>query len=126
MRTGTSSVATQFIASASMDSVSSFLYLVLIELFTWLLALWYFTSIIYHSYVSSIADIPAPHLVASVSNLWKAWQNLKGDTARTISTLQKQHGPFVRIGHDEVSVYHLDAVRLIRSFIAQSIYLSWG
>ncbi|KAE8148707.1 cytochrome P450 [Aspergillus avenaceus] len=63
-------------------------------------------------YVTSIRDIPGPRL-ASVSSLWKVYHLVKGHTEEEVIKLHREHGHFVRIADNEISVSHPDAVRLL-------------
>ncbi|KAJ5459879.1 uncharacterized protein N7458_001431 [Penicillium daleae] len=78
---------------------------------------WAFTLIssvvaraILRRYWTSIRDIPGL-LLASFSTLWQVLQILKGYTEVETIRLHKEHGYFVRIAPNEVSVSHPDAVR---------------
>ncbi|KAI9877155.1 MAG: Telomerase protein component 1 [Pleopsidium flavum] len=60
-------------------------------------------------YFSPISDIPGPFL-ASFSVFWKLWHIIDGHNEERAIALHKEHGDFVRISHNEVSVSHPDAV----------------
>lgn len=68
--------------------------------------------IVHRRYFSPLRDIPGPFL-ASFSRLWHLGQVLGGDQRTRLYELHKKHGPFVRIAHDEVSVSHPDAPKLL-------------
>ncbi|KAL4887261.1 cytochrome P450 [Aspergillus karnatakaensis] len=73
-------------------------------------------------YLTSIRDIPGPFL-ASVSSLWKIQQIIKGHTEEEMLALHREHGDFVRITDNEVSIGHPDAVKhLLHAKIAKG---SW-
>ncbi|KAI0123571.1 benzoate 4-monooxygenase cytochrome P450 [Xylariales sp. AK1849] len=63
-------------------------------------------------YLSSLNRIPGPFL-ASFSRLWHIGRILAGDQNRVLVQLHDQHGHFVRIAHNEVSVSHPDGVKKI-------------
>ncbi|EED11729.1 cytochrome P450, putative [Talaromyces stipitatus ATCC 10500] len=63
-------------------------------------------------YVSPISDIPGP-LLASFSTLWQVYHLIKGHTEEEMIKLHKKMGSLVRVGINEVSVSHPDAVELI-------------
>ena len=73
----------------------------------------YLARAIYRYSFSSIADIPAPNFVASISIWWQAWHAIKGDTHTLLVDLHKKNGPFVRISHKEVVVCHPDAIKAL-------------
>lgn len=77
-----------------------------------LLGLFLLVIVIRRRYLSPIADIPGPFF-ASFSVLWQLWAIVKGDIQLRSIELHRKHGHFVRIGHEEVSVCHPDAVRKI-------------
>ena len=70
----------------------------------------YLGRAIYRYSFSSIADIPAPSFVASVSIWWQAWHAIKGDTHTYLVDLHRTKGTFVRVSHKEVAVCHPDAI----------------
>ncbi|OCL10730.1 cytochrome P450 [Glonium stellatum] len=61
-------------------------------------------------YLSSLRDIPGPFL-ASCTIGWQLYHLIKGHTEVEIVKLHRQHGDFVRIADNEVSVAHPDAVK---------------
>ncbi|KAJ0412965.1 cytochrome P450 [Aspergillus carlsbadensis] len=63
-------------------------------------------------YQSPLTDIPGPFL-ASFTRLWHVIRIFAGDINAVSIREHEKHGPFVRIAHDEVSVCHPDAVRVI-------------
>ncbi|KUJ11216.1 cytochrome P450 [Mollisia scopiformis] len=58
---------------------------------------------------SSISDIPGPFL-GSFSVLWQIVHALKGHTEEETIAEHRKHGDFVRIGYNEVSIGHPDAI----------------
>lgn len=63
-------------------------------------------------YLSPLRDIPGP-LAASLTRLWHMKRILKGDQNLELIRLHEEHGHFVRIAPDEVSVSHPDALKKI-------------
>ncbi|EER40302.1 benzoate 4-monooxygenase cytochrome P450 [Histoplasma capsulatum H143] len=70
------------------------------------------TLCIWRRYLSPISDIPGP-FAASFTRLWHIHRILKGDQNLELIRLHNQHGHFVRVAPNEVSVSHPDAVRKI-------------
>ncbi|TVY54619.1 Cytochrome P450 monooxygenase [Lachnellula cervina] len=58
---------------------------------------------------SSISDIPGPFL-GSFSVLWQIRHAIKGHTEEETIAEHRKHGDFVRIGYNEVSIGHPDAI----------------
>ncbi|KAJ5292170.1 hypothetical protein N7478_001421 [Penicillium angulare] len=82
------------------------------------------THVIVRRYCTSIRDIPGP-MLASFSNLWQVLHILKGHTEVETLKLHQKHGYFVRIGSNEVSVSHPDAIRkLLYAQIAKGPWYS--
>ena len=75
--------------------------------------LFYFGRAVYRHSFSSISDIPAPNIVASVSIWWQAWHAIKGDTHTILVDLHKAKGTFVRVSHKEVAVCHPEAIPVL-------------
>ncbi|KAF9890363.1 hypothetical protein FE257_006030 [Aspergillus nanangensis] len=70
-------------------------------------------------YLSPISNIPGPFL-GSFSSFWKIQQILNGHTEEQMLALHREHGDFVRIADNEVSVGHPDAVKqLLHAKIAK-------
>ncbi|ROW09024.1 hypothetical protein VMCG_02856 [Cytospora schulzeri] len=63
-------------------------------------------------YFSPLSDIPGP-FIASLTRLWHMNRILKGDQNLKLIRLHDEHGHFVRVAPDEVSVSHPDALRKI-------------
>ncbi|KAI9755870.1 MAG: hypothetical protein M1815_004531 [Lichina confinis] len=61
-------------------------------------------------YFSSISDVPGPFLATVSGNLWHLRYTFQGHLENEAIALHKKHGPFVRIGHNEVGIGHRDAV----------------
>ncbi|KAL4940007.1 hypothetical protein BDV06DRAFT_213837 [Aspergillus oleicola] len=66
--------------------------------------------VIRRRYFSSISNITGPFL-ASISSFWKIQQIINGHTEEEMLRLHREHGDFVRIADNEVSVGHPDAVK---------------
>ncbi|KAL4954647.1 cytochrome P450 [Aspergillus filifer] len=66
--------------------------------------------VIRRRYLTTISDIPGPFL-ASISTLWVIQKMFNGHIEEEIIRLHRDHGDFVRIANNEVSVGHPDAVR---------------
>ncbi|TVY84274.1 Cytochrome P450 monooxygenase [Lachnellula suecica] len=60
-------------------------------------------------WLSSISDIPGPFL-GSFSVIWQILHAIKGHTEEETIAEHRKHGDFVRIGYNEVSVGHPDAI----------------
>lgn len=58
-------------------------------------------------YYSHLSDIPGPFW-ASITRLWHVWVILQGKQNLRLRALHDEHGPFVRIARNEVSVSHPD------------------
>lgn len=63
-------------------------------------------------YLSPLRDIPGP-FAASLTRLWHMKRILKGDQNLELIRLHEEHGHFVRIAPDEISVSHPDALKKI-------------
>lgn len=63
-------------------------------------------------YLSPLRDIPGPS-AASLTRLWHMKRILKGDQNLELIRLHEEHGHFVRIAPNEVSVSHPDALKKI-------------
>ena len=85
----------------------------LLQLLASVIFLLYVGRASYRRWFSSISDIPAPNIVASVSIWWQAWHAIKGDTHTILVDLHKAKGPFVRISHKEVAVCHPEAIPVL-------------
>ncbi|KAL2817512.1 cytochrome P450 [Aspergillus cavernicola] len=73
-------------------------------------------------FLSSIRDNPGPFL-ASISSFWKVQQIINGHIEEEMLALHREHGDFVRVTDNEVSVGHPDAVKhLLHAKIAKG---SW-
>ncbi|OAX83728.1 hypothetical protein ACJ72_01908 [Emergomyces africanus] len=70
------------------------------------------TICIWRRYFSPISDIPGP-FSASFTRLWHIRRILKGDQNLELIRLHNEHGHFVRVAPNEVSVSHPDAIRKI-------------
>ncbi|RDW82882.1 cytochrome P450-5 [Coleophoma crateriformis] len=66
-------------------------------------------TFIRRKWFSSISDIPGPFL-GSFSVLWQIVHSIKGHTEEETIKWHKKHGDFIRIGYNEVSVGHPDAI----------------
>ncbi|ORY56949.1 cytochrome P450 [Pseudomassariella vexata] len=66
--------------------------------------------LIWRRYCSPLRDIPGPFL-ASFTRLWHVGKIFAGDQNLELIRLHDQHGHFVRIADDEVSVSHLDGIK---------------
>lgn len=66
-------------------------------------------------YLSDLSDIPGPFW-ASITRLWHVWVILQGKQNLRLRALHEEHGPFVRIAPNEVSVSHADgSAQLLRA-----------
>ncbi|KAL3481254.1 cytochrome P450 [Aspergillus californicus] len=80
--------------------------------------------VLYRKYGTSIRDIPGP-FVASFSSLWRVYHVCKGHLEEEVIKLHKEHGHFVRIADNEVSVSHPDAVKqLLHASIPKGTFYS--
>ncbi|KAL4796252.1 cytochrome P450 [Aspergillus venezuelensis] len=80
--------------------------------------------VLYRRYWSPIRDIPGP-LFASFSSLWKVYHAWKGHSEEELIKLHKEHGYFVRVAENEVSVSHPDAVKqLLHTNIPKGTFYS--
>ncbi|PGG96095.1 hypothetical protein GX51_07990 [Blastomyces parvus] len=70
------------------------------------------TLCIWRRYYSPISNIPGP-FAASFTRLWHIHRILKGDQNLELIRLHNEHGHFVRVAPNEVSVSHPDAIRKI-------------
>ncbi|MCJ1438915.1 hypothetical protein MMC27_008305 [Xylographa pallens] len=85
----------------------------LFQLLASVIFLLYLGRAVYRHSFSSISDIPAPNIVASVSIWWQAWHAIKGDTHTILVDLHKEKGTFVRVSHKEVAVCHPEAILVL-------------
>lgn len=73
----------------------------------------YFATVAFWDhYFSPLARIPGPFW-ASITRLWHAYHIFEGDHNTEIIRLHEQHGHFVRIAPDEVSVSHPAGPKLL-------------
>ncbi|KAL4966037.1 cytochrome P450 [Aspergillus stella-maris] len=80
--------------------------------------------VFYRRYWSPIRDVPGPFL-ASFSSLWKVYHAWKGHSEEELINLHKEHGYFVRVTENEVSVSHPDAVKqLLHTNIPKGTFYS--
>ena len=63
-------------------------------------------------YFSPISSIPGPFL-GTVGTFFQVWEILQGRINHTLNRLHREHGPFVRISYNEVSVCHPDAIKIL-------------
>ncbi|OAQ57802.1 cytochrome P450 [Pochonia chlamydosporia 170] len=63
-------------------------------------------------YSTAISDIPGPFL-ASFTRLWHIKHLISGDHHLQVVRLHENHGHFVRISHNEVSISHPEGIRKI-------------
>lgn len=67
---------------------------------------------VWRRFFSPLSDVPGP-LFASVSRLWHMRRILKGDQNLELIRLHDQHGHFVRIAPNEVSISHPEALKKV-------------
>ena len=67
---------------------------------------------LHRRYLSNLSDIPGPFW-ASITRLWHVWAILEGKQNLRLKALHEEHGPFVRIAPNEVSVCHPDGSTLL-------------
>ncbi|KAH8594968.1 cytochrome P450 [Bisporella sp. PMI_857] len=77
-----------------------------------LVVLFLITAAIWRRYFSPLSNIPGPFW-ASTTRLWHAYYIFNGDHNTHIIKLHEQHGHFVRIAPNEVSVSHPDGPNLL-------------
>ena len=65
-----------------------------------------------HRYFSPISGIPGPFL-GTIGTCFQVWETYKGRINYTLIRLHREHGSFVRISYNEVSVSHPDALRIL-------------
>ena len=65
-----------------------------------------------HRYFSSISHIPGPFL-GTIGTCFQVWEIFKGRINYTLFQLHQEHGPFLRISYNEVSVSHPDALKIL-------------
>ncbi|KAI1079336.1 cytochrome P450 [Whalleya microplaca] len=66
--------------------------------------------ILWRRYCSPLSNIPGP-VLASFTRLWHFHRIFVGDQNLQLIRLHDEHGHFVRIAHDEVSVSHPDGIK---------------
>lgn len=76
--------------------------------------------LIWRHYFSPLASIPGPFW-ASVTRLWHAYHIFEGDHNTEILQLHEQHGHFVRIAPNEISVSHPDGPKLILQTLLRKV-----
>ncbi|MCJ1251932.1 hypothetical protein MMC30_009170 [Trapelia coarctata] len=69
-------------------------------------------ALIRQRYFSPVSDIPGPFF-ASFGTCWQLWHVFKGRIDEATYDLHLQHGPFVRLSYNEVSINHPDAVSAV-------------
>lgn len=70
-----------------------------------------FLSYIFHQrFLHPLAKYPGP-LLASFTNLWKAYHVIRGDYEYAILDLHRKHGSFIRIGPNHLDISHAAAVK---------------
>ncbi|OJD29036.1 benzoate 4-monooxygenase cytochrome [Diplodia corticola] len=93
-------------------------------------AIYVFGYIIYQRFFHPLAGFPGPFL-ASVTDLWQAYQFLTLKQPYHLTDLHAKYGPFVRYGPDKLSVTTEDAVSVIyqkggRSMPKTEFYDAYG
>ena len=79
------------------------------------LVIFFTAAALHRRYFSGLSDIPGPFW-ASITRLWHVWVILQGKQNLRLKALHDEHGPFVRIAPNEVSVSHPDgSTRLLRA-----------
>ncbi|KAL8793216.1 MAG: hypothetical protein Q9195_004152 [Heterodermia aff. obscurata] len=63
-------------------------------------------------YFSPISSVPGPSL-GTVGTFFQVWEICRGRINHTLSQLHREHGSFVRISYNEVSVCHPDAIQIL-------------
>ncbi|KAB2568799.1 Cytochrome P450 monooxygenase gsfF [Lasiodiplodia theobromae] len=81
--------------------------------------------IIYQRFLHPLSRYPGP-LLASLSNVWKAYHVYQGDLEYAILKLHQEHGKIVRIGPNHLDISDAAAVKDIyltgKSFVKSSFY----
>ena len=90
------------VSSSTSGSSLLFLASVLILLFV----------LIRQRYFSPISSVPGPFL-GTVGTFFQVWEIFQGRINHTLNRLHREHGPFVRISYNEVSVCHPDAIQIL-------------
>ena len=67
-------------------------------------------------YFSPISSVPGPFL-GTVGTFFQVWEVFQGRINHTLNRLHREHGPFVRISFNEVSVCHPDAIRILAASV---------
>ncbi|KAF2875193.1 putative cytochrome P450 [Massariosphaeria phaeospora] len=62
---------------------------------------------------------------ARVTSFWLSWQVRRGDTFRQIKNLHDTHGPFVRIGPNNISISHPKAVQAVYGAGSKCTKAAW-
>lgn len=88
----------------------------LVQLVVYGLALLVLFVLIRQRYFSIISDIPGP-LLGTFGTCFQIWEIYKGRINERIAQLHRQHGPFVRISYNEVSVDHPEAIQILAASI---------
>lgn len=70
-------------------------------------------------YFSPISTVPGPFL-GTVGTFFRVWEIFQGRINHTLNRLHREHGPFVRISFNEVSVCHPDAIRILAAPVWKS------
>lgn len=74
-----------------------------------LLVIVYFTR---NYFTPGVRLIPGPFL-AKFSNIWRFFDVANGSAEATLYKLHRRHGDYVRLGPNVVSVWNLDALKII-------------
>lgn len=82
------------------------------ELTGYILAISSLGYILYMRFMHPLARYPGPFL-ASLTNLWKAYEMYHGQMEYVIRELHDKHGAIVRIGPNDLVISHPDAVKQI-------------
>ncbi|KAK0638079.1 Cytochrome P450 monooxygenase gsfF [Lasiodiplodia hormozganensis] len=81
--------------------------------------------VIYQRFLHPLSRYPGP-LLASLSNVWKAYHVYQGDLEYAILKLHQEHGKIVRIGPNHLDISDAAAVKNIyltgKSFVKSSFY----
>ncbi|KAI1326727.1 cytochrome P450 [Xylariaceae sp. FL0255] len=72
-----------------------------------------YRCVIYPCILSPLAKIPSPHWACSISDCWILWARYIGRENRTLHDAHNRFGPIVRLGPSEVSVNHIEYVKII-------------
>ncbi|EKG20849.1 Cytochrome P450 [Macrophomina phaseolina MS6] len=84
----------------------------------------YASLLTYRAFLHPLNKFPGP-LAARLTSLWLPLHTQRSQAYKTVHRLHQQHGAFVRVGSNELSIAHPDAIPLIYGFGSRCTKGDW-